>query len=131
MPQISCGSSRAKSLIAEIARDLDTILVLHADHSFNASTFACREVVSTRAHMYAGVAAGVGALSGSLHGGANAQVMKMLQELRDEKDVPGWVKNAACERAEDHGHGPCGIQDRGPPCPVLEGYVLQAREEAA
>jgi citrate synthase len=76
----------------EIARDLDTILVLHADHSFNASTFACREVVSTRAHMYAGVAAGVGALSGSLHGGANAQVMKMLQELRNETDVPGWVK---------------------------------------
>ena len=77
----------------EIARDLDTILVLHADHSFNASTFACREVVSTRAHMYAGVAAGVGALSGSLHGGANAQVMKMLQELRDEKDIPGWVRS--------------------------------------
>ncbi len=75
-----------------IARDLDTILVLHADHSFNASTFACREVVSTRAHMYAGVAAGVGALSGSLHGGANARVMKMLQDLRDEKDIPGWVR---------------------------------------
>jgi len=77
---------------AEISRDLDTALVLHADHSFNASTFACREVVSTRAHMYAGVTAGVGALSGSLHGGANAQVMKMLLELREEKDVAGWVK---------------------------------------
>ncbi|HSB34237.1 MAG TPA: citrate/2-methylcitrate synthase [Nitrospirota bacterium] len=77
---------------AEIERDLDTALLLHADHSFNASTFACREVVSTRAHMYAGVAAGVGALSGSLHGGANAEVMKMLQELEHEKDVAGWVK---------------------------------------
>lgn len=77
---------------AEISRDLDTALVLHADHSFNASTFACREVVSTKAHMYAGVAAGVGALSGSLHGGANAQVMKMLTELQDEKDLAGWVK---------------------------------------
>ena len=76
----------------EMARDLDTALVLHADHSFNASTFACREVVSTQAHMYAGVAAGVGALSGSLHGGANAQVMKMLMELQNEKDVAGWVK---------------------------------------
>ncbi len=76
----------------ETAKDLDTALVLHADHSFNASTFACREVVSTQAHMYAGVAAGVGALSGSLHGGANAQVMKMLMELQNEKDVAGWVK---------------------------------------
>jgi len=76
----------------EIAKDLDTCLTLHADHTFNASTFACREVVSTRAHMYAGVAAGIGALSGSLHGGANARVMKMLAELENESDIPGWVK---------------------------------------
>ena len=77
---------------SEVVRALDTALVLHADHSFNASTFACREVVSTRAHMYAGVSAGVGALSGGLHGGANAQVMKMLMELEEETDVAGWVK---------------------------------------
>jgi len=75
----------------EMARDLDTCLVLHADHTFNASTFACREVVSTRAHMYAGICAGIGALSGSLHGGANARVMRMLLELESEKDIPGWV----------------------------------------
>ncbi len=90
----------------EVARDLDTALVLHADHGFNASTFACREVASTRAHIYAGVAAGVGALSGSLHGGANAQVMKMLEELKDEKDVPLWVKKelAAGRRIMGMGH---------------------------
>lgn len=76
----------------EMASDLDVCLTLHADHTFNASTFACREVVSTRAHMYAGVAAGVGALSGSLHGGANAEVMKMLLELESEKDIPSWVQ---------------------------------------
>lgn len=76
----------------EMAKALDVCLILHADHTFNASTFACREVVSTRAHMYAGVAAGIGALSGSLHGGANAEVMKMLLELEREKDVPRWVK---------------------------------------
>ena len=76
----------------EMAKALDTCLVLHADHTFNASTFACREVVSTRAHIYAGVTGGLGALSGSLHGGANAQVMKMLLELESEKDIAGWVK---------------------------------------
>jgi citrate synthase len=76
----------------EMTKDLDTALILHADHSFNASTFACRAVVSTRAHMYAAVAAGVGALSGSLHGGANAAVMKMLEALKDEKDVAAWVR---------------------------------------
>jgi len=76
----------------EVARDLDVCLVLHADHTFNASTFACREVASTRAHMYAAVAAGIGALSGSLHGGANAQVLKMLLEIQSERDIPGWVE---------------------------------------
>lgn len=80
----------------ETARDLDVCLVLHADHTFNASTFACREVVSTKAHMYAGVAAGLGALSGPLHGGANARVMKMLlkveSEVKSEDDVALWVK---------------------------------------
>ena len=76
----------------DIATDLDTCLVLHADHSFNASTFACRAVVSTQAHMYAAAAAGVGALSGPLHGGANTAVMKMLDVLEGERDVPGWVR---------------------------------------
>jgi citrate synthase len=76
----------------EIARDLDVCLVLHADHSFNASTFACREICSTRAHMYAAVTGGIGALSGSLHGGANTRVMKMMLELESQPDVVQWVK---------------------------------------
>lgn len=84
---------------AETARDLDTCLILHADHTFNASTFACREVVSTRAHMYAGVSAGIGALSGSLHGGANTRVMKMLLSLEHETDIPGWIR-AQLDRGE-------------------------------
>jgi len=77
----------------ETAKDLDCCLILHADHTFNASTFACREVCSTRAHIYAAVAAGIGALSGSLHGGANIKVMEMLLQLENEPDVPGWIKN--------------------------------------
>ena len=67
--------------------------MLHADHSFSASTFMCRGVASTQANMYACVAAGVGALSGRLHGGANAQVMRMLLSIREEKDIAGWVKS--------------------------------------
>jgi citrate synthase len=77
----------------EMAHDLDVCLILHADHTFNASTFACREVCSTRAHMYAAVAAGIGALSGSLHGGANTRVMGMLLNLESEKDLDKWVKD--------------------------------------
>ncbi|MBU2552589.1 MAG: citrate (Si)-synthase [Proteobacteria bacterium] len=90
----------------ELARTLDICLILHADHTFNASTFACREVVSTRAKIYAGVTAGLGALSGSLHGGANTEVMKMLLRLRDEPDAEAWVRErlAAGERIMGIGH---------------------------
>jgi citrate synthase len=75
----------------ETARDLDVCLVLHADHTFNASTFAGREVASTRAHMYASVAAAIGALSGELHGGANARVMETLLEIGEVENVRPWV----------------------------------------
>jgi len=77
---------------AEIAGDFDTCLILHAEHSFNASTFAAREVASTRAHMYACVGAALAALSGELHGGANTQVMKMLLEIGHPGRVEEWVK---------------------------------------
>ena len=77
----------------EMERVFDVCLILHADHTFNASTFAAREVASTRAHMYSAVSAAVGALSGELHGGANFEVMKMLLDIKDEKHVEVWVKS--------------------------------------
>lgn len=77
----------------DIARVLDVCLTLHADHSFNASTFTSREIASTRADMYAAVLGGIGALSGPLHGGANERVMKMLKELEHNEDVDGWIRN--------------------------------------
>ena len=75
----------------EEAKVMDICLILHAEHSFNASTFAAREIASTRAHMYACIGGAVGALSGELHGGANVQVMKMLLEIGDPASVDRWV----------------------------------------
>jgi len=75
----------------DMARFMDTALVLHAEHSFNASTFAAREVASTRAHMYAAVAAAVGSLSGELHGGANVRVMEMLFKIGSADAVKDFV----------------------------------------
>lgn len=77
----------------ELAGFFDDCLILHAEHSFNASTFAAREVASTRAHMYAAVAAGVGSLSGELHGGANTRVMEMLLEIGSVDKVEEYVTN--------------------------------------
>jgi len=76
----------------EIASFFDVGLILHAEHSFNASTFAAREVASTRAHIYAAVSAAVGALSGELHGGANVRVMQMLLEIGSLDGVETYVK---------------------------------------
>lgn len=76
---------------ADMTHFMDTCLVLHAEHSFNASTFAARQVSSTHAHMYAAVAAAVGSLSGELHGGANARVMEMLIEIDSVEDIRSYV----------------------------------------
>ncbi len=76
----------------ETARFMDACLVLHAEHSFNASTFAAREVASTKAHMYAAVSAAVGSLSGELHGGANARVMEMLLKIGTPDAVDSYVQ---------------------------------------
>jgi citrate synthase len=76
----------------EEAKVFDICLILHAEHSFNASTFAAREIASTRAHMYACIGGAVGALSGELHGGANIQVMKMLLEIAEIANVEKWVE---------------------------------------
>jgi citrate synthase len=75
----------------EIAHFFDVCLVLHAEHTFNASTFAAREVASTRAHMYAATAAAVGSLSGELHGGANVRVMQTLLEIGSIGKVEDYV----------------------------------------
>jgi citrate synthase len=80
-----------KSPDAEMGEFLDKALVLHAEHSFNASTFAAREVASTRAHIYAAVAAAVGSLSGDLHGGANTRVMEMLFKIGSVDKVLDYV----------------------------------------
>lgn len=77
----------------EVARALDVILILHADHGFNASTFAARVTVSTQSDMYAGVTSAIGALKGPLHGGANQKVREMLAEVRDPANAAQYVKD--------------------------------------
>ena len=76
----------------EVEKVFDICLILHADHTFNASTFTARQVASTRAHMYSATSAAIGALSGELHGGANTEVMKMLLEIKDIEKTHPWIK---------------------------------------
>jgi len=76
----------------EVEKIFDVCLILHADHTFNASTFTARQVASTRAHMYSACSAAIGALSGELHGGANTEVMKMLLDIGNIEKAQEWVK---------------------------------------
>src|SRR5262249_42665632 len=67
---------RGKEPTAEETRAFDVSLILYAEHEFNASTFACRVVTSTESDLHSAVVAGIGALKGPLHGGANERVME-------------------------------------------------------
>ncbi|TMC29125.1 MAG: citrate synthase [Chloroflexi bacterium] len=80
------------------ARAMDLALILHADHELNASTFAARVTAATLADMYSAVVSAIGALAGPLHGGANEQVMKMLQKIGEPARVEAYVT----ERLEAH-----------------------------
>jgi citrate synthase len=71
-------------------KTIDLDLVLHAEHTLNASTFAARIAASTLSDMYAGVVSATGTLFGSLHGGASQKAFEMLQELKDQ-DIEKWV----------------------------------------
>lgn len=87
------------------ARMFDIALILHADHELNASTFTTRVVAGTLAGMYGAVTAGIAALAGPLHGGANTNVMKMLIEIDDPAKIDAWVEKALEEKRKIMGIG--------------------------
>jgi citrate synthase len=103
----------------EISKIFDISLILHAEHSFNASTFAAREIASTRASIFASIGGAVGALSGELHGGANIQVMKMLLEIEDLNNVEKWVKERLAKGARVMGMGHAVYRTTDPRSEVL------------
>ena len=114
----------------EIAGFFDACLVLHAEHSFNASTFAAREVASTKAHMYAAVAAGVGSLSGALHGGANTRVMQMLMEIGSVDNVESYVENILASGGVIMGLGHAVYQTDDPRAHILAPMSKYLGEQA-
>jgi citrate synthase len=76
------------------AKAIDLLFVLHADHEQNASTSTVRLAGSSEANPFAAVSAGIGALWGPAHGGANEAVIKMLEEIRDVKEIPKYIARA-------------------------------------
>ncbi len=84
---------------------MDMALVLHAEHGFNASTFAARVTIATLSDMYSAICSAIGALKGPLHGGANEGVIYMLQEIGDDSRVDNYVRTALASKKRIMGIG--------------------------
>src|SRR5207253_3218777 len=88
-----------------VAKALDIALILHADHEWNASTFAGRVTAATLSDIYSAVTSAIGALKGPLHGGANEAVMRMLLEINDPARVDGYVRDIFAQKKKIPGFG--------------------------
>lgn len=102
------------------ARVLDACLVVHADHTMNASTFAARVTASTGSSPYAVAAAAVGCLSGELHGGANERVLMQLKQIGSAKNVKSFVGDALANGRKIMGLGHRVYKTKDPRAIILE-----------
>jgi 2-methylcitrate synthase/citrate synthase II len=109
-PELTLAANLFYKLTGEVPPDwktrmMDTIFNLYADHEFNASTFAARVTASTMADMYAAVTSACGTLKGPLHGGANEESMKMLEEIKTADRAEGWLMDRLAKKAKIMGFG--------------------------
>ena len=86
-------------------RALEILFILHADHEQNASTSAVRAIGSTQVDPFSAVAGGVAALFGPLHGGANEQVLRMIEEIGHKKNIPAFIESVKAGKGKLMGFG--------------------------
>lgn len=112
------------------ARVMDLLLILHADHECNASTFAVVVVKSTLADMYSAVVAGIGALKGPLHGGANEDVMRMIKEIGAPERARAWAEEAIAQKRKIPGFGHRVYKTMDPRARILRQYAEEMARRA-
>ncbi len=111
-----------------IGRVMDGCLVLHAEHSFNASTFTGRVVASTLSTCYSSISAAIGALYGSLHGGANERVMEMADKIVEPEKAAEWVNRALDKKEKIMGMGHRVYRAKDPRAIIIEEYLEELTE---
>jgi citrate synthase len=99
---------------------MDVCLILHADHTMNASTFATRVVASTECQAYAAFSAAVGSLSGPLHGGANEAVLHQLEAIGSKERVASWFEQKVAKKEKIMGMGHRVYKTKDPRCNILQ-----------
>jgi citrate synthase len=107
------------------ARIFDACLVLHAEHTLNASTFSARVTASTLTDPYAVVASAVGTLAGPLHGGANEDVLLMLEQIGTEDRVEAYLDQAIAEKRKVMGFGHREYRIKDPRATILQKLAEQ------
>jgi citrate synthase len=107
------------------ARILDVCLILHAEHTMNASTFSARVTASTLTDPYAVIASAVGTLAGPLHGGANEEVITMLEEIGSVENVRPWLDKALEKKSKIMGFGHRVYKIKDPRATILQGLAEQ------
>jgi len=107
------------------ARVLDVALILHADHTMNASTFTARVVASTEADPYTVVTSAVGSLTGPLHGGANERVLAQLEDIGEVDKVEAWVDARLLEKKKVMGFGHRVYKVKDPRAEILQGLASE------
>ncbi len=121
---------RGRAPDEEEGRIMDACFVLHAEHGFNASTFTARVVASTLSTCYCSIAAAIGALYGSLHGGANEKVIDMLEQIGSVDKVESWIGKAFEEAQKIMGMGHRIYRTKDPRSKIMEDFlkVLSAKK---
>lgn len=114
-----------------VASVFDVALILHAEHSMNASTFSARVTGSTLADPYAVVASAIGALAGPLHGGANERVLAMLRTIPDPspEGVRRWAEDRLARKDKIMGFGHRVYKVKDPRAGILQGLTAKVFEE--
>ncbi|MCW8919795.1 MAG: citrate synthase [Gammaproteobacteria bacterium] len=105
------------------AQIMDSCLVLHAEHTINASTFAALVTGSTLASPYGVIAAAIGTLSGPLHGGANEKVVEMLQQIGKPENARTWFEKQMAEKAKIWGFGHREYSVKDPRATILQRHL--------
>ncbi len=114
----------------EVVECFEISLILYAEHSFNASTFTARVVTSTLSDIYSAVTAAIGALKGSLHGGANEAVMHMMLEIGDPADARAWLQQALAEKRKIMGFGHRVYKDQDSRVPTMKDAFVRMAQRA-
>ena len=110
------------------SRTIDAALTLHAEHGLNASTFAARVTAATLADMHSAIVSAIGALKGPLHGGANEQVMAMLQRIGSAERAEQFVVDALGRKEKIMGFGHRVYRTTDPRAPILRDLSAQLSE---